>query len=82
MAGAPDEASEALARQLVELVVGHMRADGLFNLDTFLRAVESGMGGTIIIRAPCGRTRREIPEARYMPEVVRITGQFDEDGAA
>jgi len=49
-----------------------MRAEGRFNVETFLRAHEAGMGGTLAIEAPCGRQQRSVPEARYVSEGVRL----------
>lgn len=68
---AVDPSVMAVALQLAD-VISSMRSEGRFNVDTFLRAVDAGVGGTLAIEAPCARAKRAVPEARYVSEGVRL----------
>lgn len=54
-------------------VFQHMRAEARFNLETFIRACEAGMGGTVVIQAPSTRVKRAVTEVRYVSEGFSVT---------
>lgn len=56
--------------------LGSMRSEGVFNVEQFCGAVERGMGGGVYIQAPSSRVKREVPEARYMPEGAQVEVKF------
>lgn len=56
-------------------VIDKMRAEGRFNLETWLNAVEIGMGGTVVVKAPCVSQKRSVPEARYVSEGISVSAQ-------
>lgn len=68
---AVDEVALDLALKFAPLI-SRMRAEGRFNVETFLRAFEAGMGGTLALEAPCSRQQRIVPEARYVSEGVQL----------
>lgn len=67
----PTAETMALALRLAS-ALGTMRGEGLFNVEQFCGAVERGMGGGVFIQAPSNRVKREVPEARYMPEGASV----------
>ena len=74
----PSEAEQVLARRLA-IVLRRMRAEGRFNLDQFLGACEAGMGGTVVVTAPSTKSKRDVPECRYVSEGVTVTGSLSFD---
>ena len=70
----PSVNSMQLAVRLA-VVIDNMRAEGRFNLETWLNAVENGMGGTVVVKAPCISQKRAVPEARYVSEGISVSAQ-------
>jgi len=56
--------------------LGNMRGEGLFHVEQFCGAVERGMGGGVYIQAPSNRAKRDVSEARYMPEGAQVEVKF------
>ncbi len=63
-----------LVQQLTKLVEG-MRADARTSLETFLLCGLQGLGGTLIIQAPCTWQKRPRYEAGYRSERYLALGE-------
>lgn len=74
---APTAETMELALRLAH-ALGSMRSESVFGVKQFCDAVEAGMGGTALLKAPSERAKREVSEARYMPEgsQVEVTYNF------